>query len=61
MTVCERTDHETLTQLLGLFALFGVVCLLAGASRMCPPAWQMRPFGDILRIREALSMFVFAP
>ena len=61
MTVLERTDHETLTRLLGLFVLFGVVCLLAGASRMCPPAWQLRTFGDILRVREALSMFVFAP
>lgn len=54
-------DRAVLKQLLGLFALFGVVCFLAGASRMCPPAWQLRPFGDILRIREALSMFVFAP
>ncbi len=57
----ERTDHETLTRLLWLFVLSCVVSLLAGASRMCPPAWQLRPFGDVLRIREALSMFVFAP
>ncbi|MDR2849885.1 MAG: hypothetical protein LBW77_04990 [Verrucomicrobiota bacterium] len=57
----EWTDEEGLKRLLALFGVFGVVCLLAGASRMCPPAWQLRPFGDVLRVREALSMFVFAP
>ncbi len=55
------TDGAVLKRLLALFAAFVAVCLLAGASRMCPPAWQLRPFGDVLRIREALSMFVFAP
>lgn len=54
-------DSAILKRLLILFGVYSVVCLLAGASRMCPPAWQLQPFGDVLRIREALSMFVFAP
>jgi hypothetical protein len=57
----EWTDADVLKRLLALLAVFSVVCLLAGASRMCPPAWQLRSFGDVLRIREALSMLVFAP
>ena len=56
------TDSEVLRRLLGLFAAFAVICLLAGASRMHPPAWQMMSLGgDVMRVREALSMFVFAP
>ena len=55
------SDLTVLRRLLALFAAFCVVCLLAGASRMCPTAWQLRPFADVIRIREALSMFVFAP
>lgn len=54
-------DLTVLRRLLALFATFCAVCLLAGASRMCPPAWQLRSFADVIRIREALSMFVFAP
>ena len=54
-------DRDVLRRLLVIFAVFAAICLLAGASRMCPPAWQLRPFGDVLRWREALSMFVFAP
>ena len=54
-------DLSVLRRLLALFAAFCVVCLLAGASRMHPPAWQLQPFADVIRIREALSMFVFAP
>lgn len=57
----EREDRALLRRLLGLFAGLVAVCLLAGASRMTPPAWQLRAFGDVLRVREALSMFVFAP
>ena len=57
----EWTDADVLKRLLTLFAVLSVVCLFAGASRMCPPAWQLRAFGDVFRIREALSMFVFAP
>lgn len=57
----EKSDRETVTRLVLLFVVFCGVCLLAGVSRMKPPAWQLQTFGDILRIREALSMFVFAP
>jgi len=56
------TDRGVLRRLLGLFAAFAVICLLAGASRMRPPSWQMVSLGgDVMRVREALSMFVFAP
>ena len=57
----NMTDRAVLRRLTVLFAVFAGVCLLAGASRMCPPHWQLAVFGDVLRIREALSMFVFAP
>jgi hypothetical protein len=57
----NMTDRAVLRRLTVLFAVFAIVCLLAGASRMCPPRWQLATFGDVLRIREALSMFVFAP
>lgn len=58
----EGSDDRAVLRRLGLlFALFAGVCLLAGASRMRPSAWELRPFGDVLRLREALSMFVFAP
>jgi uncharacterized BrkB/YihY/UPF0761 family membrane protein len=56
------TDRVVLRRLLGLFAALAGVCLLAGVSRMHPPAWQLAPLGgDVMRVREALSMFVFAP
>ena len=55
------TDGAVLRRLTGLFVVFAAVCLLAGASRMRPCAWELHLFGDVLRIREALSMFVFAP
>lgn len=54
-------DRDVLRRLLGLFVAFAVISLLAGASRMCPPLWQLQSFGDVLRVREALSMFIFAP
>jgi hypothetical protein len=57
----DLTDRQVLTRLAWLFALFAVISLAAGASRMQPPGWQLRTFGDVLRLREALSMFVFAP
>jgi hypothetical protein len=57
----DMTDKDVLRRLTALFAVFCGVCLLAGASRMSPCAWELRPFGDVLRIREALSMFVYAP
>lgn len=55
------TDKDALRRLAILFAVFAAVCLAAGASRMRPCAWELQTFGDVLRIREALSMFVFAP
>ena len=57
----EGMDRAVLWRLTALFAVFAVVCLLAGASRMRPSVAQLATFGDVLRIREALSMFVFAP
>lgn len=57
----EMTDQDVLRRLAGLFGVFTAVCLLAGASRMHPGAWELRAFGDVLRVREALSMFIFAP
>ena len=57
----EVTDGAVLRRLMWLFAVLAGTCLLAGASRMRPPGWQLAAFGDVLRIREALSMFVFAP
>ncbi len=59
--LCAQSDCEVLKRLTVLMVVFAVICLLAGASRMAPAACQLRPFGDVLRIREALSMFVFAP
>ncbi len=56
-----QSDQEVLRRLSAVLAVFAVVCLMAGASRMVPTAWQLQPFGDVLRVREALSMFVFAP
>jgi len=61
MCQTDVSDQTVLRRLLTLFTLFAGICLLAGASRMCPPAWQLTPFGDVLRWREALSMLVFAP
>lgn len=54
-------DREVLRRLAGLMMAFAIVSLLAGASRMRPPQWQLGVFWDVLRIREVLSMFVFAP
>ena len=61
MNDMEQSDRDVLRRLLSLFAVFAAICLLAGASRMSPPDWQLKSFGGVLRIREALSMFVFAP
>lgn len=59
-TICENDGH-VLKRLLTEFVILAAVCLFAGASRVAPSAWQLHSFGDVLRIREALSMFVFAP
>lgn len=55
------SDRQTVRRLVALFAAFAAVCLCAGASRLAPPAWELAPVGGLLRVREALSMFVFAP
>ncbi|MBP5511507.1 MAG: hypothetical protein J6Z49_11370 [Kiritimatiellae bacterium] len=55
------TDRKTVRGLLLLLAGLAVVALAAGASRMFWKGWQMAAFADILRWREALSMFLFAP
>jgi hypothetical protein len=58
----EGTDRAVLRRLLGLFAVFAAICFLAGMSRMHPSAWQQVSLGgEVVRVREALSMFVFAP
>jgi len=57
----DGDDGRVLWRLGLLFGAFAVVCLVAGASRMTPGTWELRPFGDVVRIREALSMFVYAP
>lgn len=57
----ELTDRQVLTRLAWLFALFAAIGLVAGASRMWPAGWQLRACGDVVRVREALSMFVFTP
>lgn len=57
----QLTDRETIRRLVWLFVWFTLVALVAGASRMWWRGWQMHTFGDIIRWREALSMFVFAP
>ncbi len=56
-----ETDEGVLRRLAVLLGLLAAVCLAAGASRMRPAGWELRTFGDILRVREALSMFVYAP
>jgi len=57
----DMSDRDVLRRMLGLFVVFAVIVLFAGASRMRPTPWQLLPFGDVLRVREAMSMFVFAP
>ncbi|MDD4102424.1 MAG: hypothetical protein PHU80_07300 [Kiritimatiellae bacterium] len=59
--ICGYSDREVLRRLACLLVAFAGVCLMAGASRMTPLEWQLRTLGDVLRVREALSMFVFAP
>lgn len=55
------SDRETVRSLITWLVALAVTALVAGASRMHPVGWQMGRFGDILRYREAMSMFLFAP
>jgi len=54
-----RDAARTRATALGVLLLC-VVALVAGWSRLWPPAVLLRPCGDVLRWREALSMLVFA-
>lgn len=57
----QWSDHKAIHVFLILMAGYAVVALCAGASRLWGAGWQLAQFGDILRWREALSMFLFAP
>jgi len=54
-------DEMVLRKTAALFLLFSLICVAAGASRLAPGGWNFAPCADILRVRELLSMFVFAP
>ncbi|MFA7172905.1 MAG: hypothetical protein WC340_05740 [Kiritimatiellia bacterium] len=54
-------DKIILRKLAWLFLLFVVVCVAAGASRIATSGFNFVVCFDILRVRELLSMFVFAP
>ena len=54
-------DEILLKHLAGLFLLFTLICVLAGASRVSACGWNFAVCADIFRVREVLSMFVFAP
>jgi len=56
-----ESDKIFLKQLLWLFGGFCLICILAGASRMTKAEWNYVRYADILRMRELLSMFLFAP
>lgn len=57
----EMNDAVFLKRLSLLFILFSLVCILAGASRLSSAGWNLARHADVLRMRELLSMFVFAP
>ncbi|MBP5227989.1 MAG: hypothetical protein J6336_11465 [Kiritimatiellae bacterium] len=57
----DWSDARTLRALIVWLVALAGVALVAGYSRMHPTGWQMGTFGDILRYREAMSMFLFAP
>lgn len=55
------SDKKTILMMLASLTGFALVALWAGYDRMVLAGWHMAPFGDVLRWREALSMFLFAP
>ncbi len=57
----DVSDDVFLKRLAVLFILFSALCLMAGGSRMCTASWNLARYADVLRVRELLSMFVFAP
>ena len=54
-------DDAYLKRLAWLFVLFCSLCALAGASRLSTAEWNLQRCLDVLRVREILSLFVFAP
>ena len=54
-------DTVVLKRLAGLFLLFTLICVLAGGSRISAGSWNFILCADVMRVREVLSMFVFAP
>lgn len=54
-------DKRFIKRLAMLFLLFTLVCVAAGFSRLSTSAWNLSRCADVLRVRELLSMFVFAP
>jgi hypothetical protein len=54
-------DEARLRGLALLFLCFCVLCLLAGASRLSSADWNLHRCADILRVRDMLSLFLFAP
>ncbi|MDA3924723.1 MAG: hypothetical protein PF904_08505 [Kiritimatiellae bacterium] len=54
-------DEFLLKRLAALFGIFTLICIAAGASRVAPNGWNFASVADILRVREMLSMLVFAP
>jgi len=54
-------DKILLKRLAVLFLVFALICVSAGASRMASCGWNYAPVADVLRVREILSICVFAP
>lgn len=54
-------DEVRTRRLACLLLALGAAMILAGWSRVWPPAAVLRPCADVMRWRELLSMVVFAP
>lgn len=54
-------DKIILRKIGGLFLLFVLICVAAGSSRIATSGFNFVACFDIMRVRELLSMFVFAP
>lgn len=54
-------DKIVLRKVGGLFLFFAVICVAAGASRLAKSGVNFVVCADVMRVRELLSMFVFAP
>ncbi|NOY81311.1 MAG: hypothetical protein GXP31_09935 [Kiritimatiellaeota bacterium] len=60
-TTAAMRDSRRIYRLQLCLAAFSIVAVLAGWSRLRPPQFLLIGCGDVLRLREALSMFVYAP